>query len=863
MLSISNVTARMAGNYYIKDDYYIRDQSQYDHWQGKLCKRVALKEGDPIEAKKFQELLGNNPKRAGFDLTFSAPKSVSVAAAASDNVRQDMIAAHNAAVEKVLRQIEENEIVARVTHNGVTGTVKTGNMVCARFRHYVSRRSDPQLHDHCVVMNQTYYNKKIYAITNDYIYQNKIIYGQLYRNELAVNLQAKGYSVELTDSERGFFELSGMDKEILETFSNRRQEILEKLKTWNATDARSASKATLVTRHAKEHRDLGELQKSWRETILEIGDVKIEKSVKSLELNSADKINAFEQAVERLSDKQFAFTEWDLERAVLAEGCISGVNREDFRQILEKSDIVRLGSIQKGGGMVYYTTIANQAVESQIERITLEFRNKMSHIPVKQARTDLAVLQKKGLNLSAEQTEAVLHITAHQDQFIGVQGLAGTGKTYMLNAAKEVWESNGFRVTGAAYTGKAAEGLQSDAGIKSSTIHSMLNRLEKEAGNSNLDEDLNTKTAWNFDNLKPGKFREVWIVDEAGMINNNLFLTLQQAAIAKKAQVVFVGDYQQLAPIGTGNAFSNLVQSGKLSTCYLTDIIRQRENQQLLQAVREAVKGDIHRSLELVADSTREIASNAKRFRAITEEYTSLSAGDQANTIILTAKNKDRITLNESIRTKLVQSGKLEQGTNIVIQTGKLPEVVRDFSRGDKVIFFKNDYKLNVKNGQTGIIAAVEGQKITVETSGQKVVINADKYNHFDHGYAITTQKAQGVTENRVIVNLDSSQMVLNSRNSYYVDISRARHRVSIYVDDQKKINKQISQFIKKVSSHDFKQEQDIFERQHHPGFKLPTSTVNLLTQAIETRSSKIIDMAEEAIKEIQLNFKNKLGMHR
>ena len=853
----------MAQSYYTKDCYYTRDINQQDHWQGKLCKQLALDENN-FDAVQFNNLIFENPKRAGYDLCFSAPKSVSVAMITDDNVRQDMLLAHNAAIEKVLNQIEEYETRARVTRSGVTESILTGNMACARFQHYVSRNSDPQLHDHCVVLNRTKYNSRLYALANEQLYENKILYGQLYRNELARNIQKKGYSVKMTDPEKGFWELQGIEKAVLEHFSTRRKEIIEKLKSWQVTDAESASRATILTRSAKEHRDLALLTQAWRETIKEVGGVKLEKLDEPFRVKMQTKTAAFEKAVERLAEKQYAFIEKDLERAVLAEGCIAGMNREDFRQAFEKSNIIRLGTAKNANDTVYYTTARNVTVELQIENLLHSTKETVTAISSMKVKEDIhAVNIDKKLNLSNEQIAAVMHITTGKDQFLAVQGLAGTGKTYMLNAAREVWERNGYRVTGTAYTGKAAEGLQVEAKIKSTTIHSLLNRLEKEAGNAKTEEDLSTKKTWNFEGLNPANLREVWIVDEAGMIDNNLFLPLQQASIAKRAQVVFIGDYQQLMPIGTGNTYSNLVQSGKISTCYLGDIIRQRKNQELLQAVQEAVRGDINQSLALVADSSQEIRSTAKRFKAITDEYISLSAVDQANTIILTTRNKDRIALNESIRAKLVKSGRLEQGTEIIIQTGKASETTRSFAKEDKILFFKNDYRLGVKNGQAGKIKAIEGKKITVETAGKNLIFDIEEYKHFDYGYAMTTHKAQGATADRVIINLDSSQKELNSRNSYYVDISRARHRVSIYVDNQDKISDQISHFVKKISSHDFTQEPALVAKQKSSGIELPISPVKMLTQALEARTSKIVDMAEEAIKGIQQNLKSKIGMHK
>lgn len=809
MLSISNVTAKMASSYYEKDGYYARDMQDGDRWQGRLCKQLAL----PIhslEPEQFNELVLQNPKRAGFDLTFSAPKSVSVAMVMNEEMKKDMLTCHNKAVEKILHEIEANEIAARITKNSITETIQTGNMACGKFNHYVSRNSDMQLHTHAVILNKTMYNEKIYAVSNESIYQNKILYGQLYRNQLAKNLQKKGYSLEITDHEKGFFEIKGVEQEMLERFSTRRQEILQQLKSWNVGDAVNASRAALLSRKAKEHRNLGELTESWRESILQAGGIQVEKVNEPIKVVKEDKRNAFDQAVNRLSEHQYAFSKRELERAVLAEGCIAGMERIDFETQLNKSYLICLGKPISNGEDIYYTSPENQAAELQITQNIVQSQGKMKALLAEKVKSDLIhISQEQGLTLSKEQTEAVLHIATSRDRFSAVQGLAGTGKTYLLNATREVLEKNGYNVIGASFTGKAAEGLQFEAKIKSTTIHSLLNKLEKEAGNAIKDEDFSQKKTWDFEGLLSGKKPEIWVIDEAGLTDNNIMVHLQTAAKAKNAKVVLVGDYQQLAPVGAGNSYSNLVQSGKISTCYLSDIRRQK-NETLLQAVKESVTGDIHKSLELVADHTFEIPSTSKRFKAITKEYVELSPAEQKNTIVLTAKNKDRIAINDSIRAALIKNGRLGEGLEYKIQTGKSDECKRNFSIGDKIMFFKNDYKLGVMNGQMGKVINTSECRLVVETNNIAIKINTMEYNHFDHGYAMTTHKAQGVTVDRAIINIDFTQKQLNSRNNYYVDISRAKKKISIYNNSNEKIVKQISQFTKNLVATNFKKEQTI-----------------------------------------------------
>lgn len=803
MLSISNVKGVQAAAYYEKDGYYARAENDSDKWQGKLTKQLSLSEN--LNPKEFNHLVLENPKRAGFDLCFSAPKSVSIAMTLDEKTKKDMLSAHNKAVEQILSEIEKNEIAARVTQNSETISIKTGNMAVGKFNHYVSRNSDPQLHTHCVVLNKTSYNNKIYAIDNTDLYKNKILYGQLYRNELAKNLQAIGYKTEMTDNEKGFFELKGIEKYTLEQFSSRRAEIIEQMKAWGASldNALTASKATLLTRQAKQHKDLNELTKSWRETINEMGGVEVNKSEESIRTMPNAHKDAFIRAVTRLENEKFAFTERELERASLAEGVTAGMKRTDFKQELEKSSLIRLGEIKKSDGNIYYTTSENIATEQAITQNVHNTCNQMFSVNWQKAKNDLMKLSsQKNLTLSDEQQKAILHISCNKDQYSAVQGLAGTGKTYMLNAAREILENNGYAVRGVAFTGKAAEGLEADAKIKSSTIHSFLNKLEKEAGNKVEGENLTVKKEWNLEGLKSSKIPEIWIVDEASMLDNKIMLQVQKAAELKNAKVTFVGDSQQLQPVGVGNAYSNLVQNENISMCFLSDIRRQK-NENLLAAVKESVQGDIYKSLELVSDSTTEIKSVAKRFTAITKEYINLTAKERESTIVLTASNKDRISLNDKIRTELVRSGVLQDGQAFKVQSGKI-EVTHNFLVGEKIMFFQNNHKIGVKNGQVGKIAKIDGDNLTVESGGKNIKLNVNKYNYFDHGYTMTTHKAQGITVDRAIINIDSSQKQMNSRNAFYVDISRARHKVNIFTDSKENISNQVSEFTKKITSDSF-----------------------------------------------------------
>lgn len=169
-------------------------------------------------------------------------------------------------------------------------------------------------------------------------------------------------------------------------------------------------------------------------------------------------------------------------------------------------------------------------------------------------------------------------------------------------------------------------------------------------------------------------------------------------------------------------------------------------------------------------------------------------------TIILTASNKDRRKINNQIREELIKKGVLEKGKEFILQDKLEPAIIKEFSKGDKVIFLKNDNRLSVKNGQTGTIQDIKDTILTVKSGDKTVVIDTNNYSKIDHGYAMTTHKAQGITVDRVLINLDSNQAQMNTRNAFYVDISRARHEVKIFTDDKAKLKNKLKSLLIKLT---------------------------------------------------------------
>ncbi|KMQ49526.1 ATPase AAA [Chitinispirillum alkaliphilum] len=176
---------------------------------------------------KIVKSAGTENHRSGIDMTFSAPKSVSVLALSDPRLE----AAFNEAVEKTLSNIESDLLNTRTRKQSGTKdieVVQADKMLYAKFQHKTSREIDPQLHAHCLLFNMTKAPDGSYStVHNDSLYTNKMFVGQNFRNNLAQEIKNLGYDINVTDRKQGFFEVSGVDNDIIASFSKRSEQVRE------------------------------------------------------------------------------------------------------------------------------------------------------------------------------------------------------------------------------------------------------------------------------------------------------------------------------------------------------------------------------------------------------------------------------------------------------------------------------------------------------------------------------------------------------------------------------------------------------------------------------------------------------------
>ena len=364
-----------------------------------------------------------------------------------------------------------------------------------------------------------------------------------------------------------------------------------------------------------------------------------------------------------------------------------------------------------------------------------------------------AALNQGSFQLSDEQQAAVRHLTG-DEQIVAVRGFAGAGKSTILAAAREAWERQGFRVRGASLGAVAVENLKQSSGIdESRTLASW-------------------ETSWKHEvhGLERG---DVLVIDEAGMVSTPQLERFTREVEARGAKVAIVGDDWQLQPIGPGAAFSAVME--RTGFVELSEVRRQKEAWQR-EASRQFGQKDTKTALQayeqhghVYMHQTRQEAQQAI-MGAYVED---MDARPDGSRLVLTHRNADVQALNEAIRATYQERGELVGGREYATAQG-----VREFAPGDRVLFRENNKDMGVFNGSLGTVERVDSGRLTVRLDaepgtrrGSLVEVDTALYTKFDHGYAMTVHKAQGVTVDRAFV------QVAPSMDSHLAYVSMTRHR--------------------------------------------------------------------------------------
>ncbi|RUW21869.1 Ti-type conjugative transfer relaxase TraA [Mesorhizobium sp. M4B.F.Ca.ET.215.01.1.1] len=456
-------------------------------------------------------------------------------------------------------------------------------------------------------------------------------------------------------------------------------------------------------------------------------------------------------ALDAITHQQSTFTRKDI--AKFAHRHSDGM--EQFNDVMgaigNAPDLVELG--KDGRGEDRFTTRQMIETEQRLHRAAERMAGEERHAVSDRDRgAALARATRRGLVLSGEQTDALDHITDGSGLGV-VVGFAGTGKSAMLDVARQAWAAAGYEVRGAALSGIAAENLESGSAISSRTIASM----EHSWGQG---RDLLTAS-------------DVLVVDEAGMVGTRQLERVLSHAANVGAKVVLVGDPQQLQAIEAGAAFRSIHE--RHGGVEIGQVRRQREDWQR-EATRDLATGRIGAAID-VYDTQGMVHRAATRDEArsnLVERWDrDRQAQPEASRIILTHTNDEVRALNQAARERMRAAGDLGDEVHVVVERG-----ARTFARGDRVMFLRNERSLGVKNGTLGVIEEVSVQTMTVQTDdGRSLRFDLKDYAHIDHGYAATIHKAQGMTVNRTHV-LATPGM---DAHSGYVSLSRHRDGMDLH----------------------------------------------------------------------------------
>ncbi|ODU49873.1 MAG: hypothetical protein ABS92_04780 [Thiobacillus sp. SCN 63-374] len=408
-------------------------------------------------------------------------------------------------------------------------------------------------------------------------------------------------------------------------------------------------------------------------------------------------------------------------------------------------------------------------------------------------QVDTANAIKARPTITAEQKAALKHVCEAPGAVKIVEGMAGTGKSYMLGAARESWEAAGYEVIGAALAGKAAAGLQDGAGITSQTGHSLLFQLDSG------DRTLTRKS--------------ILVIDEAGMMGSRQLARLLDHAHKAGAKVVLVGDSQQLQPIDAGGAYRLL--SERLGAARLENIVRQKNAATVIQdrqIVKQFAAGQAGEALSAMRERGL-LKSTETRAQAMQEMFRDWAqARDPSKpgeSLMLAATRAEVAQLNALARQGLKAEGRLAGGLQVPTAGG-----MKEFAVGERIIFLKNNSALGVKNGELGTIQSIKFDKAgQVEINARhdngqpvKFTVGQEKgqFENFEHGYAMTVHKSQGVTVDRVFA-LPSESM--SSREWSYVAMSRHRIEARLYTtqDSIESLTKTMSRAQGKDTSLDYR----------------------------------------------------------
>lgn len=771
MLTIGKVGGGQADpSYYVEsvaqgaEDYYAGTGEAPGRWHGLGAAQRGLT--GLVDDAEFLGALRANPADGktvlGYDLTFSAPKSVSVLFGIGDEALAAQVReAHDEAVRQALDYVERNATWTRRGRGGRHRLAGDG-LTVATFRHRTSRAGDPQLHTHSVVANATLADARTTALDGQALYAHARTAGFLYQAALRAELVER-VGVEWLPVANGVAEIKGVSDEVLRHFSTRREEIREHMARHGGRSAKSAQVATFETRRTKTYDvPADRLREEWRARAAELGLDREELS--------------------GLLDRRMAGKPTRPDIAQAAESMASPGGIIQQASTFDRRDVLRdwAAAHREGASVARLELLADRWLASD-NTVQLESPGGRRHLGgarhstpdmlrTEQALLDRSLARKRAgvavgsrevveqltpaSGLTEEQADLVREVVLSGDGVQVVRAAAGTGKTRALHAARRAWEQDDVQVFGCSLAARAAVELESLAGIDSTTV-------------AHLERDLDQGYG-----LPSGS---VLVVDEAGMVGTRSLARLADHCAATDSKFLLVGDDRQLPEIEAGGAFRRLAKD--LGTTELRTVWRQSEqwDREALDRLRH---GKVAEWAEEYRDHGRLVAeptATGTRKRLV-EDWWHAARQPKTDAVMIAHRRVDVAELNSLARALMRDDGRLGEEELVSAQG-------RAFAVGDHVLTKQNDRNLRVVNGSRAEVVSVDQERRSLElrlldgSTRQLDGAYLDR-DSLHHGYALTAHAAQGATVDRAFV-LGSDDLY---REWGYTALTRHREEARFYV---------------------------------------------------------------------------------
>lgn len=861
---------------YYKSEYSAASNSYFSqrgtlqgHWHGQLASEFGLARAD-VMAEAFDRLAeGQDPRsgsqliahrdthltrdgkevphRAGWDLTFNAPKTVSLTALVGDDER--VREAHR---EAVLRTLDYLERSTQARMGGNTPPATTGKWITATFEHDTARPVDgypaPHLHTHAIVFNMTQDGEGQHRSLQPYeFFRAQAMATAIYQSELGNNLRKLGYEVVRGTNDAP--DIAGYSQEYLAAESLRNAQLKQRLEELGMTGRRAEDIINHQNREEKLNISPDELRKLHR--------------------SHAELFGNQPQKVVSAAANKTGYTVPDNERAGIASEAVASASRKltERNAVIEEHRIIEQ-ALKYAHGRTLVADVEDELARQRSERQLIAVQHVRPHAPGHRYTTPAMIhmerdvitrvlsgqgrvapvvenadLSRFAILQNNERRQAVIRgLLSTSDQVVGVQGGAGTGKTTTLGIVREIAEHHGFEVRGLAPTSRARNALQ-ESGVQSETLQKHLLRESSEGARPRL-----------------------YFVDESSLSSTaQIYKFLRE--LGNKDRVILVGDIRQHQSVEAGRIFEELQKAG-MKTAQLNKVVRQKD-EDLKRAVILMASGRIADGVEALQRQQRvhEVAHRGDRFAAIAKAY----AESPENTLVVSPDNKSRQEINLAIRDELKRLGSMGSDhtlqvlvrkdvhtedrryahsyrpgdslrfhTNLPtlnIKAGQLGTVIeskpdqnilsvrigdgpsqrhvmydpekrsnvsvfesqaREFATGDRIQFTTPWKEKGIASRETAAIEQLEGNgniAVRLET-GRRVAWNVKEYSYLDHAYAMTSHSSQGMTVDRVLIHVDTTDSRVRGlvdKTLSYVATSRARYDAQVFTDDAAQLSSALS----------------------------------------------------------------------